>query len=465
MSSIAIENPVLIVEDDEATAELESRALSRSGAGVCTVNTAKEAVALLQHGSFRAVLLDYQLPDGTPWSVLEAAQSHIPRIPVIIVTAMGSERIAEEAIHRGVADYIKKTHTFWDELPGVVERVSRVAELEEANRWLATIVDSSSDAIIGQSLKGIVTSWNRGAARLFGYAPEEIIGKPMALLIPGNAIRKEEEILSQINLDRQVARVELVRSHKDGREIPVSVTISPIIDPAGGVVGISQIARDITEQKEAERRMRLSLKEKEILLKEIHHRVKNNLQVISSLLSLQSGQLSEPSAVRALADCQNRVQSIALVHENLYQVENPSHVDLGQYVRTLMANLCHSQNAAERGISTRLDANGIRLGIDKAIPCGLIINELVTNSLKHAFPGRTGSVYVGFRRSSDQKLELLVEDDGVGLPGKEPKNATTLGLHLVYTLAKQLRADVEVHHQQGMAFKFRFPVEAYVAAH
>src|SRR5437762_5524411 len=124
-------NVVLLVEDDDATAELERRVLARSGLGVRTVTHVGEAVALLQQESFLAVVLDYQLPDGDPWAVLEAAKARVPRIPVIIVTAMGSERVAAEAIHRGVAEYVKKAETFWDELPSIVERVSRLANAED----------------------------------------------------------------------------------------------------------------------------------------------------------------------------------------------------------------------------------------------------------------------------------------------------------------------------------------------
>jgi two-component sensor histidine kinase len=208
----------------------------------------------------------------------------------------------------------------------------------------------------------------------------------------------------------------------------------------------------------SEQAMRRSLREKEVLLREIHHRVKNNLQVISSLLNLQAHALTDPAVRAIFNDSQKRVQSIALVHEKLHQSADLSHVDFEEYTAALLDNLFDTYDATERGVSPLIDVSGVRLAIDTAIPCGLIVNELVTNALKHGFPaGRQGEVRVILHEEKDD-LELVVADDGVGLPaGIDPRRTTSLGLDLVFTFAEQLGARVEVLREHGTAFQFRFP--------
>jgi two-component sensor histidine kinase len=208
----------------------------------------------------------------------------------------------------------------------------------------------------------------------------------------------------------------------------------------------------------SEQLARGSLREKEVLLKEIHHRVKNNLQVISSLLNLQARYLPDPAAREIFRASQHRVQSIALVHEKLYQSADLSHVDFNDYTASLLDNLFETFDAGERGISKTIDVGAIRLSVDVAIPCGLIVNELVTNALKHAFPGgRAGIVRVVLREGADGSLDLTVGDDGVGMPeGMDPRKTASLGLDLVFTFADQLDAEVEIGRQDGTFYRFRF---------
>ncbi len=215
-----------------------------------------------------------------------------------------------------------------------------------------------------------------------------------------------------------------------------------------------RLERAQTEILRSEQALRHSLREKEVLLKEIHHRVKNNLQVISSLLVLQARHISDAETRDILSECQSRVSSIALVHEKLYQSPDLAHIELGDYVASLLESLFQTYDARGRGIShsTRVQA---RMTIDAVIPCGLIVNELVTNSLKHAFPGgRPGTVRV-LVYEHGAGLEMEVSDDGVGLPPDlEPRKARSLGLDLVFTLAEQLEAVVQVKRGQGTTFRF-----------
>jgi two-component sensor histidine kinase len=221
---------------------------------------------------------------------------------------------------------------------------------------------------------------------------------------------------------------------------------------------LEQTQREVLRSEQA---VRVSLREKEVLLKEVHHRVKNNLQVISSLLNLQARYLTDSAAREIFNESQNRVQSIAMVHERLYRSTNLSHIDFGEYTVALVDNLFHSNDAAERGIVRNIELDGARLPIDLAIPCGLIINELITNCLKHAFHGRaSGVVSVKLRRCLPHHLELTVEDDGVGLPADlDPRQTQSLGLDLVFTFAEQIDANVEITRGEGSRFRLTFPVE------
>jgi two-component sensor histidine kinase len=216
-----------------------------------------------------------------------------------------------------------------------------------------------------------------------------------------------------------------------------------------------------SEVVRSEQVVRASLREKEVLLKEIHHRVKNNLQVISSLLNLQARYLPDPAARAIFSQSQNRVQSIALVHERLYESADLSHVNFAKYVVVLLDNIFDTYGATSRGIAKVIDIGDVNLTVDVAIPCGLIVNEVVTNALKHAFPdGRKGTVQVSLRAAPDQMLDLTIEDDGVGIPsGIDPRNTVSLGLDLVTTFAEQLNAEVDIVREGGTSFRFRFRKE------
>lgn len=220
----------------------------------------------------------------------------------------------------------------------------------------------------------------------------------------------------------------------------------------------ASLEKSRSEVVRSERAVRASLREKEVLLKEVHHRVKNNLQVISSLLNLQARYLPDPAARAMFAQSQNRVQSIALVHERLYESADLEHVDFAKYTTILLDNIFDTHAAEGRGISKTIDMGGVSLPVDLAVPCGLIVNELVTNALKHAFPdGRTGVVRVSLTQTADGELELTVGDDGVGLPlGIDPRNTASLGLDLVFTFAEQIEAETEVRRQEGGGTSFRF---------
>jgi two-component sensor histidine kinase len=202
-----------------------------------------------------------------------------------------------------------------------------------------------------------------------------------------------------------------------------------------------------------------SLREKEILLREIHHRTKNNMQIISSLLRLQSKQLEDKKGIAMLKDSQNRIQSMSLIHEKLYESKDLAKVDFGRYIEELTRGLVRFFGERAGRIRLDLDIKDIYLGIDTAIPCGLIINELVTNSLKYAFPeGREGTIHISIRRNAEERIELVISDNGIGIPDDlDFRNTRTLGLQLVTTLSEhQLQGSIELDRTEGTEFSIKF---------
>jgi len=217
--------------------------------------------------------------------------------------------------------------------------------------------------------------------------------------------------------------------------------------------------RDITERKQAQAKILASLAEKETLLKEVHHRVKNNMQVISSLLRLQEGRVKDKDAAALLKDSQNRIQSMALVYNKLYQSENLASVNMTDYIKELSAGLVKSYAVSPVRVAVNVAQSNVFLNVDSAIPCGMIINELVTNSLKYAFPGNRKGLITISLTENEKGLQLTVGDDGMGIPeGVSLANNSTLGIKLVSNLVRdQLGGILEIDRRHGTAYQINFP--------
>ncbi len=224
-----------------------------------------------------------------------------------------------------------------------------------------------------------------------------------------------------------------------------------------------ELKAEIVRRQQAETQIRASLREKEVLLKEIHHRVKNNLQIISSLLNLQAEQMGGPENLGMFRESQDRVQSMALIHEKLYQSEDLARVDFSEYIQGLVSYLLRSYASQAGRVRPVVEVEEIFLGIDTAIPCGLVINELVSNALKYAFPdGRSGEVRVALRSDGEDRFTLTVGDDGVGFPDElDFRNTESLGLQLVITLVDQLEGSIELDRSGGTEFKMDFTALKY----
>jgi len=217
-------------------------------------------------------------------------------------------------------------------------------------------------------------------------------------------------------------------------------------------------SKDITARKQAEEKIKQSLKEKELLLQETHHRVKNNMQVISSMLSLQSQHITDKASLEMFQESQSRIRAMALIHEKLYTSEDPSHIDIASYIHSLTHQLITTYRTTASRVNMDIAITDIFLTITTAIPCGLIINELVTNALKHAFPHqRDGTITVSMTPSNTDSLILTVSDTGIGFPeGIDFRNTTTLGMQLVTSLVEQLEGTITLDRSEGTRFRIEF---------
>jgi PAS domain S-box-containing protein len=360
----------------------------------------------------------------------------------------------------------------------------RVAELalRQSEALQRALLAHAGPAIIATHADGKIHLFNRAAEELLGYSAQEIIGAATPVLIhdPAElearraALQRELPLAAVDALDAIVLRsrergphaTEWTYLRKDGTRVPVLLTVTTLRDDAGLITGYLGVAVNLTERKAQEREL-LELNQllgertaqMEVLLQEIHHRVKNNLQVIASLIGMQQRQVSDAAARTALADCKTRIQAIALIHQQLYQSSDYSLIPFSQYAQQLGQRIVAATGIDRNRVSLTFDMDRLALPVEKAIPCGLILNELLTNAFKHAFrDGRSGRVTVSFHLSADADLMLSVADDGVGLgDGFELERCSTLGLHLVRDLATQLDGHAFIGKTSGTLIGVTIP--------
>lgn len=351
----------------------------------------------------------------------------------------------------------------------VTSIIRDVTTQRAAEARFRALLESAPDGIVVVDSSATIVIVNSQTERLFGYTREELIGQPIEMLVPENFRHSHkadrDAFVADPKLRPMGAGRALTGRTKAGAQFPVEISLSPLVTDQGRMV--MSIVRDITERRRAEEIIRASLREKEALLKEIHHRVKNNLQVTSSLLRLQAAAISDPDTREMFEETESRIRSMALVHEKLYQATNLSRIDLGEYIRSLGELLFRSSAIKPENVSLHVAGNEVFLGIDEAVPCGLIVNELLSNALKHAFPGdRGGRIGVHLDESEPGWLVLSVADDGVGLPAQFDFGQTgTLGLQLVQGLTQQIDGTIDVKpRESGTEFIVRFPVKRGVDA-
>jgi PAS domain S-box-containing protein len=355
----------------------------------------------------------------------------------------------------------------------VTEREEQQAKLRESDAFFELSLDMLSTADLHGCFRRI-----NPAFKLLGYSEEELLTKPFLDFVHPDDVARTLEEVKKLSQGIETLRFENRYRCKDGTYRWIAWVSSP--HPDGILYGTG---RDVTAEKVArEEREHLNerlhtlnqdltrtLKEREVLLQEVHHRVKNNLQVISSLINLQIRKLEPGENRDALGECRTRVQAIALIHEKLYQSSDYAEIPFADYARSLTSNVFQASAQNTSNVKLELAVDEVALAVDQAIPCGLVLNELITNALKHGFrDGRAGTIRVEFSRTSGGGVRLAVKNDGISLPEDfESPGSPSLGLHLVSTLARQLDAELLVTRDRGTSFqlKFQLPEEHALRAH
>ncbi len=341
----------------------------------------------------------------------------------------------------------------------ITDRKRAERALQESEKKYRTIVESVEESYYEVDLAGNLTFFNDSLCKSLGYPENELMGRNYREYMDESNAKNVFKIFNSLYLTGQTGKGdewEIIR--KDGIRRFYSGTVSLIRDSYGRPEGFRGIVRDITERKRAEEGLKASLREKEFLLKEIHHRVKNNMQVISSLLHLQARYVSDKKVLELFKTSQNRISSIAMVHEKLYRSDSLSEINFKDYISDLIIELLNIYYQYVPNVKISTNVKDICIGIDNAIPCGMIVNELVTNSLKFAFPdGRRGEVKIDFYKYDNSTYLLSISDNGVGFPeGYDFRNTESLGLQLLNALTKQLGGSIELDTSNGVCFTIKF---------
>jgi PAS domain S-box-containing protein len=455
---------VLIVEDSEDDALLIIRNLTEGGfePRFERVETEAGMRKALQHGIWDLILADYALPHLRGPAALKLFKEMGLDVPFIIVSGTIGEDIAIEAMKLGAQDYIMK-----DKLGRLVPSVRRELddarirgekrEAEEALResaakWVTTF-NAITDGICLLDPEARILQCNEAIASLLARPVKDIIGRKCYEVVHGG---------TDFFMDCPFPKMLVSKAHEEAEFLIGDrwflAGVDPILDADGGISGAVHILSDITKRKAAEEQLRESLREKEVLLREVYHRVKNNMQVMASLLSLQARAVADPAVAEALKESQNRIRSMAIVHEKLYRSPDLNRIDFGDYIRQMVVHLIQSLGIDPDLVGISLDLDEAFLDVNTAVPCGLILNELVSNSVKHGFPkGRKGELAVEFRDLKEGRYRLTVRDDGVGLPdGLDIKSTESLGMQIIQLLVEQLGGTIELRRKGGTEFRITF---------
>ncbi len=355
----------------------------------------------------------------------------------------------------------------------LTEEVIEAREMltKQAEEKTQLIIKNVFDAIITMDSDGKIMTWNPQAEVTFGWKHKEIAGRKVVNTIIPYQLRETHKnglagFLETGENDILNRQIQMTALHRDGHEFPVELAVSPA--KQGNNIFFIAIIRDISERRNAENKIKSSLHEKEVLLKEVHHRVKNNMQVISSLLNLQSGYIEDSKYKAMFKESRNRIRSMALVHEKLYRSEDLAKINIYDYINSLAINLYHFYDTSTSRIALQIEAKDIALDINTAIPCGLIINELLSNALKHAFKANEkGKITITLHKIPDKnsniEYEMIIKDNGAGIPVNfDIMESTSLGLQLVTNLIQhQLSSEFNLNRSDGTEFKIRFKEMTY----
>ena len=372
---------------------------------------------------------------------------------------ISSSAFYENGIFKGSRDVIRD----------ISEKKKRETLLIQQSSTIQSIFENTSNVVIWTlNTKFNISSLNSEFIRIFRDRIGESIqvGDNFFNIISDNLKPYKPELINEMKNAYKKAQLGISQNFEsviygsNGKQMIYETFLSPIKIKGKNKFDLACLAVDLTNKNEIELKLRKLLNEKEVLLKEVHHRVKNNLQVISSILNLQSSYVKDQMTLDILRESQNRIKAMSFIHESLYRSDDFSFVNFSSYINSLSSNLVQTYIIKHANINLELDLGDVNLSLDQAIPCGLIINELVSNSIKYAFPfNRSGKIRIELIKQGN-KINLKVSDNGVGLPDNlDVENTDTLGLQLVYILVSQLDGDIKVINKKGTTFLFNFTIK------
>ncbi|MCI4627043.1 MAG: response regulator [Candidatus Magnetoovum sp. WYHC-5] len=484
---------ILCIDDNENNLyTLESiLANTEDKCNIYKATSAKEGLEVLLNVQIDLILLDVQMPevDGFETARLIKSNKRTKHIPIIFLTAIfKAEEFLQKGYKIGAIEYITKPiddNQFLNKLNLYLKLLTKEKELRTVNNlltkniyalnektlYLDKILSSTSNiAIVGTDIDFKIKYFNPMAEVFSGLTASGAVGNNLITFLEKenvNIERFKQNVYN--NNDYNV----LIKKNWAGKLRYLDIKIVKIKEDSSNIAGYLIIAQDTTLQKEYEealirdiaekedmqKQLQNSLEEKELLLSEIHHRVKNNMQIICSLLNLQLDSIDDIHYKNMLKESQHRIKSMALVHEKLYQSENLSDIDFTDYIRQLINDLFNSYCIRRNKVRLQTNLKPVSLSIDSAIPCGLIVNEIISNTIKHAFPDdRTGIVDITLNTTEDGSINLIIKDNGVGFPENVSlETSETLGLQLIHSLATiQLQGHIDIYQQGGITYSLTF---------
>lgn len=455
---------VLIIEDSPEDYFLIQEMLDEVEANQFELEhaeTLQEGLELFDKKICDVLLLDLGLPDSEGFETFTQTYEHSPQSPIIILTGLKDENLGTRAVKSGAQDYLVKGEISGPLLARsvnyAIERKKAEKVIEEHLQFSTTLIDTIPIPIFYKDKKGKYRGCNAAFESMVGFRKEEIIGKSVYDLYPEELAEKYHQKDEELIKNPEIQKYEYNFLFSNGEEHNVIFHKATYQNSYGEISGIIGAVTDVTELLKAEKELKKSLKEKEVLLREIHHRVKNNMQIISSLFNLESSYTTCAEEKKIFEDSQNRVKSMAMIHEKLYQSQDLAKIDFADYIKSLASVLFASYGVGPN-IKLIIDVGNILFDVETAIPCGLIVNELLTNSIKHAFPqAKNGKINIELHLNDDGDFVLIVKDNGIGLPKDiNFKNTDTLGLQLVNTLVGQLEGNIELIRKAGTEFIITF---------
>ncbi len=466
---------VLILEDVPLDAELMEIQLKREGIKFISKTVDTEQMYRKEIDEFQPsiILADHSLPQFDGITAMNIAREVSPNTPFIFVSGKIGEDFAVEMLKEGATDYVLKNNI--SKLPHAVKRALEEAKekmekmaaeeaLKEREEKYRNLFEYLPSNVVVLGLDGRVLDINHAAAKFSPFSREETVGMNFTDL---QTITREDssfyrDLFSKFMNGEDIHPFESHLTSPEGEARLMKIHPTPLYKN-NELYAIQIIAQDITERKKAETEINASLKEKEMLLGEINSRVRNYMNMISSLLEIQSVYMKDEENQGIVKDNQNRVKSMLLIHEGLSVSEDFALIDFSQYTKKLIELINNTYNVDKSRIKVKSKTEGLMLDIDSAIPCGLIVNELLTNAVKHAFPGdEEGEVYVETGLDNHGNNVLIVRDNGMGLLDEiNFKESGTMGFQLVNSLVNQLNGSVILSRGEGTTFQIIWSESEY----